>query len=91
MLSQEEISAAQIKKGYLCNHHGGLQDTYAFPNGYGASVIRGGSMAYGGLELAVLKGGSLCYDTPITDDVLGYLSESDIPDLLSKISELPKA
>lgn len=73
-------------------HHGGTQDLHKFDNGYGASVIRGG-MAYGGLELAVMRWAgdksSLCYNTPITDDVLGYLSEDEIPVLLAKIEALP--
>ena len=54
---------------------------FKFPNNYGASVIIG-PMTYGGkdglYELAVIKwegdNWKLCYDTAITDDVLGYLS-----------------
>lgn len=63
---------------------GSNQTIYRFPNGYGASVIRGGVMAYGGLEMAVVKFDteghdfSLCYDTPITSDVLGYLNEMSL-------------
>lgn len=78
--------------------NGGTQQIYRFDNGYGASVLRGGSFAYGGLELAVAKffgdgddDWSLCYTTPITDDVLGYLSEDDLAQHLKDISELPKA
>lgn len=73
--------------------NGGTQTVHKFENGYGASVIRGGFVAYGGLELAVLKFDnegvySLCYDTEITDDVLGYLDEEDIPELLERIKNL---
>lgn len=74
--------------------YGGTQTLHRFENGYGASVIRGGR-AYGGLELAVVKYLSndpedfeLCYDTPITDDVLGYLKEEDIPEILKRIENL---
>ena len=78
---------------------GSMQQIYKFPNGYGASVIRGGMAAYGGLELAVIKwdGGtdpdtddrwSLCYSTPITDDVLGYLTDADVTRLLGEIKDL---
>jgi len=66
-----------------------------FPNGYGASVIQG-TYTYGGrdglYEMAILKGGpddwSLTYDTPITDDVLGYLSEIEVSSYLKEICEL---
>lgn len=68
---------------------GGTQMLYEFPNGYGASLIEGGMAAYGGRELAVLYKGQITYDTPITDDVLGYLSEDDVQPLLARIAALP--
>jgi len=69
-----------------------------FSNGYGASVIKE-PYTYGGLEgryeLAVLLGTkeaySLTYKTPITDDVLGYLSEEEVTEALLKIEDLEKA
>ena len=71
--------------------NGGVQYTTEFPNGYGASIVRH-DFSYGsklGLwELAVLKDGSICYDTPITDDVLGYLSEDDVNTTLAAIEAL---
>ena len=72
---------------------------FNFPNGYGASVVRfsvggfGGSYgAESGLwELAVLdSAGHLTYETPITDDVLGYLSDAEVADTLDKIAALPE-
>lgn len=72
---------------------GGIIATLEFPNGYTASVIRGAS-SYGGMmgqyEAAVICGGKLCYDTPITDDVLGYLSEADVTKFLADLAALPK-
>lgn len=76
----------------------GVQAIAKFPNGYGASVIQG-KFTLGGpeglYELAVLKfygeDYSLCYNTPITDDVLCHLSEADVMETLRKIKELPKA
>ena len=74
----------------------GIQELFFFPNGYGTSVVRSPMISYGGkeglLELCVLKGSyedwHLTYDTPITDDVLGYLSKDDVENLLEQISNL---
>lgn len=68
-----------------------------FPNGYGCSVIRG-TYSYGGeeglYELAVLKGNehksNICYDTPITSDVIGYLNPAAVSEIMIKIQELKK-
>ena len=74
------------------------RECFKFPNNYGASVIKG-LYSHGGTagryELAVLvfhgDNFSLCYDTPITDDVLGWQSEQDILDVLERIKNLPEA
>ncbi len=76
----------------------GIQATTFFPNGYGASVVKGlgtyGEDA-GLFELAVLKGTAtdweLCYDTPITEDVIGHLSPDRVTALLVEIEALPRA
>jgi len=65
---------------------------YKFRNGYGASVVCNPT-TYGYnqdlFEVAVLdKDGRLCYDTPITDDVEGYLSFHGVVDILNDIAEL---
>jgi hypothetical protein len=73
----------------------GIQYKAFYPNGYGASIVKH-SFSYGSSqgkwELAVLKGTEdnwdLCYDTPITDDVLGYLSEEEVNATLDKIAQL---
>jgi hypothetical protein len=72
---------------------GGDQWLFSFPNGHGASVIRG-PHSYGGSsgkwELAVLDAtGELDYSTPITSDVLGWLSVDEVREVLRKIAELP--
>jgi hypothetical protein len=80
--------------------NGGVQKIYTFENGYGASVVRH-SFSYGGdkglWELAVLRITSqeplewhTTYDTPVTNDVLGYLSVEDVEHHLKEISELEK-
>lgn len=62
-----------------------------FPNGYGISVVRG-TYTYGGdeglYECAVLKDNHLCYDTPITDDVIGYCDEDKVNEIIKQIEEL---
>lgn len=62
-----------------------------FPNGYGISVVRG-TFSYGGdeglYECAVLKDNQLCYDTPITDDVIGYCDEDKVNEIIKQVEEL---
>jgi hypothetical protein len=76
------------------SHMGGDQYTFSFENGYGASVIRN-SMSYGHedgkWELAVLQGEAITYDTPLTDDVIGWLDEAEVGEKLTEIEALPKA
>ncbi len=74
---------------------GGTQKVYKFPNGYGASVVQFfGSYGYdqGKWELGVVKWNGdnfkLTYDTPITDDVLGYLTWQDVEKHLAEIKSL---
>jgi hypothetical protein len=83
----------------------GTQKFYRFDNGLGASVVRfsfsPGVGSYGAAEglweLAVLKFSGpntasdfeLTYATPITDDVVGHLTEDEVQALLVRIQELP--
>lgn len=77
----------------------GIRKEYLFENGYGASVIchdgsYGGPYKKGGpnqWEIAVLKDGEICYDTPITDDVIGRLNDPQVDDILRKIARLGNA
>lgn len=65
-----------------------------FPNNYGASIIRHeGSYGTGlQVEIAVIlfegHKWEINYETPITNDVLGYLEESEIIRVLKQIGEL---
>lgn len=72
---------------------GGYSAKHTFPNGYTASVITGGH-SYSNdeepYEIAVMYNGYLCYDTPITDDVVGYLTEDAANDILQQIAALPE-
>jgi len=69
----------------------GIHAIVTFDNGYGASVVKT-NMSYGGkeglYELAVLFDGLISYDTPITNDVIGFLTEDEVTELLQKIEDL---
>ena len=70
----------------------GIQSKLSFDNGYGVSVVRT-SWTYGGkeglYELAVLDTqGNLTYDTPVTNDVIGYLSEEEVSDIMEQVQKL---
>lgn len=80
--------------------NGGIQYIAKYPNNYGASIVKH-SFSYGGnkglWELAVVKyepnetdiyNFNLDYTTPITNDVLGHLTESEVNELLDKIEAL---
>ena len=70
---------------------GGGMSRIEFDHGYGASIVCT-PFTYGGdkglYELAVLKDDELCYDTPITSDVIGYLRPEDVTDVMEKIQKL---
>ena len=75
----------------------GVEDPFMavvpFHNGYSASVVRH-SFSYGGrdglMEIAVLDAdGELVYDTPVTDDVEGWLTDEMVLVLLEQIEALP--
>nr|DAY24856.1 MAG TPA: hypothetical protein [Caudoviricetes sp.] len=89
----KEYKDFRVRNGlYVHNKHIDCEQwKFKFDNGYGASVITGG-IAYCNetqpYELAVLKHGELCYDTPITDDVIGYLTSDEVYDLLDRIEQL---
>ncbi len=76
------------------NIPGGVQAIVDFENGYSASVVKN-AYSYGGpdglFELAVFDGNGLTYETPITNDVEGWLSESRVTALLGQIEALPAA
>lgn len=73
----------------------GVQALHFFPNGYGVSVVRfPGSYGYEQdlYEVAVIKGNEddyvLCYDTPITDDVMGHRDERDVEIIMEEVESL---
>ena len=78
----------------------GVQARHFFDNGYGISVVRfrgivgGGSYGYeeGLYESAVLKGTEenwhICYDTPMTSDVIGHQTVEEVEELLQQIENI---
>lgn len=69
-----------------------LQAFYQFPNGYGVSVING-DYAYcdnGTYEVAIMKNGEVCCDTPLTDDVLRYQTPEEIDEILKEVESYEK-
>lgn len=87
----KDIEPVEVKQHW----NGGDHRFYSFPNGYGASVIPD---LYQGMyvqsdeekfELAVLnEQRDLVYDTPITDDVMGNLTEENVQEILKLIRAL---
>jgi len=75
-------------------HTEGIIGRMFFKNGYGVSVVMH-PYSYGGnrglYEVAILSSdGMITYDTPITDDVIGYLTESEVTDIMHKVQLLKK-
>jgi hypothetical protein len=78
----------------------GLQGKIFFDNGYGVSVVRFKiGERYSSYtnnedewELAVLFGNEkeweLTYNTPITNDVIGWLSSEDVTEIMRKVQGL---
>jgi hypothetical protein len=76
-----------------CYPEMGCQRIYRFHNGYGASVVRHEN-SYGGreglFELAVLDSNDeICYNTTVTNNVIGWLSMQEVDNILDDISKLP--
>ena len=69
----------------------GIVSRTQFDNGYEVSVVKS-PHSYGGdkglYELAIFKDGDICYDTPITDDVIGYLRPEDVTDVMVRVEKL---
>lgn len=85
-------SFKEIEKVIFEHNYGGRRAFLMFPNGYGASIINT-SFSYGSdeapWELAVMTEDGICYETPITDDVVGHCTEVDIIRICGEIFNLP--
>ncbi len=74
---------------------GGKQALLFFPNGYGVSVVIGPLFYSNNVdtyEVAIVKGNrdkyDLTYSTPITNDVLGYLTKDDVTRIINEVQSL---
>lgn len=82
------------------NGMGGFQARMDFPNGFGVSVVCGqffycspknnlpDASMYRTYEVAIMEGGSLTYDTPITDDVIGYVPAEEVSKIMGLVQNL---
>lgn len=94
LLNYKEFESYMVE---VNNVFDGVQYIFEFENHYGASVIKHfGSYGHEAdlWELAVMKLNDkngewyLNYNTPITDDVIGRLTDEEVRKLLKQIKEL---
>jgi len=63
-----------------------------FDNNYGVSVLFGSCFYSNGIdtyEVAILFDGALTYNTEITSDVIGHLSEDEVTEIMEMVQSLP--
>ena len=85
----EDLEFEQIKDS---PYQIGVKCKIVFENGYGVSVVCH-THSYGSknglFEIAVLgKDGDLTYVTPVTNDVIGYLSREEVTKIMEQVQEL---
>ena len=78
-------------KEHPIKRDGATWATLTFDNGYGISVLLGNMFYSNGIdtyEVAVLYNGGIAYNTDITDDVIGYINEDEVNDVIGKIQAI---
>jgi hypothetical protein len=70
----------------------GVRSRMMFENGFGVSVVSH-TYSYGGkdglFEVAVLdEDGCLTYNTPVTNDVVGYLNPDEVTEIMEEVQKL---
>ena len=88
MKTFEDLEFTHINEGIMT----GKRARMKFDNKYGISVVCT-RYSYGGedglYEIAVLDSeGDITYTTPVTSDVIGYLSPEDVTDIMKQIQLL---
>jgi hypothetical protein len=84
----EDLEFIKLDDGFMK----GVQCRMMFENGFGVSVVSH-TYSYGGkdglFEVAVLgKDGDLTYDTPVTNDVVGYLNPDEVTEIMEQVQKL---
>ena len=84
----EDLEFIKLDDGFMK----GVQCRMMFENGFGVSVVSH-TYSYGGkdglFEVAVLgKDGDLTYDTPVTNDVVGYLNPDEVTEIIEQVQKL---
>ena len=88
MVSALMEGSVHFEEGFML---GGPFYHVTYPNGFTVSIVKHfGSYGaeYGLWEGAVIRGGELCYDTDITSDVVGFLSDEDAINFASAVRRL---
>ena len=82
------LLSSPIREEYMNAKHAIMQ----FENGYGVSVLKGTLFYSNGIdtyEVAVLDNNGICYNTSITNDVIGYVDADEVSNIMKQIQELP--
>jgi hypothetical protein len=84
----EDLDFKKLTDQYMS----GVKARMMFENGFGVSVVSH-TYSYGGkdglFEIAVLdEDGRLTYNTPVTNDVIGYLNPDEVTDIMEQVQNL---
>ena len=84
----EDLDFIKLDDGFMK----GVKCRMMFENGFGVSVVSH-TYSYGGkdglFEVAVLDAdGDLTYNTPVTNDVVGYLNPDEVTDIMEEVQKL---
>jgi hypothetical protein len=84
----EDLDFIKLDDGFMK----GVKCRMMFENGFGVSVVSH-TYSYGGkdglFEIAVLdEDGCLTYNTPVTNDVVGYLNPDEVTDIMEQVQNL---
>ena len=84
----EDLDFKKLTDQYMS----GVKARMMFENGFGVSVVSH-TYSYGGkdglFEIAVLdEDGCLTYNTPVTNDVVGYLNPDEVTEIMEEVQKL---